>query len=150
MQAPIGQLGSVEIARKYLLAGNAYTTLVSKKTGTRFTFRIQRGKPKMEGKVTPWFVALLNGPENGSDYTFLGTIFQDGFYKHGGKSRVSPDAASAKAFAWVWARVNGGVGEVLNDVEIWHSGRCGVCGRLLTDPASVTRGIGPKCADGGF
>ncbi|MCH9729159.1 MAG: hypothetical protein K0U84_05675 [Actinomycetia bacterium] len=26
-----------------------------------------------------------------------------------------------------------------------HSGNCGFCGRKLTDPASVERGIGPEC-----
>lgn len=28
----------------------------------------------------------------------------------------------------------------------FHSGRCGVCGRLLSNPESVERGIGPDCA----
>jgi hypothetical protein len=28
----------------------------------------------------------------------------------------------------------------------FHSGRCGICGRVLSDPESVKRGIGPDCA----
>ena len=150
MQPIIGQLSSTVIAKKYLLAGNAYTTLVSKKTGARFTFRVQQGKAKTENDKPPHFVALLNGPENGSDYAFLGTIFEGGTYRHGARSRVSPESPSAKAFAWVWSRVMSGNEAVLADVEIWHSGRCAKCGRLLTTPDSVERGIGPVCADGGY
>jgi len=31
-------------------------------------------------------------------------------------------------------------------VHLYHLGRCGKCGRPLTDPASMERGIGPYCA----
>jgi hypothetical protein len=30
-------------------------------------------------------------------------------------------------------------------LEVWHEGRCGRCGRALTVPESVERGIGPEC-----
>lgn len=31
------------------------------------------------------------------------------------------------------------------EAHLKHSGRCKVCGRLLTDPTSVERGVGPDC-----
>ena len=31
-------------------------------------------------------------------------------------------------------------------VEVWHEGICGRCGRKLTVPESVERGLGPECA----
>jgi hypothetical protein len=33
------------------------------------------------------------------------------------------------------------------DVAYIKSGRCGCCGRELTDPESVWRGIGPVCRE---
>jgi len=30
-------------------------------------------------------------------------------------------------------------------IELWHHGECSMCGRRLTDPKSIERGIGPTC-----
>ncbi len=30
-------------------------------------------------------------------------------------------------------------------LEVWHEGCCGKCGRKLTDAESIARGIGPEC-----
>lgn len=144
------QLTSGSDALKFALAGNARLTLVSVKTGTRFTFRIKAKDVKGgEAAKPPWFVALLNGRENDSDYTFLGTIFDDRTtYRHGRKSTVSPEAPSAKGFAWAWSFL--AKGELPPGCEVWHEGRCGRCGRALTVPESIAMGLGPECADGGF
>ena len=31
------------------------------------------------------------------------------------------------------------------DISVYHSGRCGCCGRVLTDPEAISRGFGPEC-----
>jgi hypothetical protein len=31
------------------------------------------------------------------------------------------------------------------NLEIWHEGRCGRCGRKLTVPESIHNGYGPEC-----
>lgn len=135
------------LARAFALAGNARLTLVSQKTGTRFTFRIAE-KGTKENPV--FFVALLNGPDNGGDFAYLGTIFPHKtpgaphFYMHGKKSRVSREAPSTRAFAWAWAFL--ARGELPPDCEVWHEGRCGHCGRALTVPESLATGFGPVCA----
>jgi hypothetical protein len=126
--------------KPYMLAGNAIVTVVSQATGTRFTYRIAAKKNVKEGDDTVHFVSLLNGPENTRDYTFLGTIFAGKRYHHGKKSPIGEDAPSARAFAWLWRNLDS------DECELWHSGKCGRCGRLLTDPASIERGLGPKCA----
>jgi len=33
-----------------------------------------------------------------------------------------------------------------SNIDIWHPCRCRKCKRLLTDPTSIDRGIGPGCA----
>lgn len=125
-------------ARTFMLAGNARVTLVSSKTGTRFTFRIATE----EGK--PHFVAVLTGSNNDTDYTFVGTIFEDKAYVHGRRSRINPEAACTKAFAWAWKYL--AAGRMPPGCEVFHEGRCGRCARTLTTPESLTRGLGPECA----
>jgi hypothetical protein len=132
-------------ARTFALAGNAYFTLVSKRTGARFTYRVSAHK----ADPTIWFVSVLTGPENSRDYTFLGTIFRQNWghphrYIHGRKSSIGADAPSARAFAWAWERV--AKGEVPAELEVLHEGRCGKCGRRLTVPESIASGVGPECA----
>jgi hypothetical protein len=90
------------------------------------------------------FVSVLQGPDNQSDYAFIGTIFGGEQYRHGGKSKVSADAPSAKAFAWSWANLDS------DEIEVWHSGKCSRCSRELTDPESIARGLGPICATRGM
>lgn len=123
-------------AIRYATAGKARITLVSPKTGARFTYRIS-----VKGEVK--FVSVLTGSDNDSDFTYLGTIFADGAYRHGRKSSIGPEAPSTKAFAWAWGALAAGV---MPTCEIWHEGRCGRCGRSLTVPESIASGLGPECA----
>lgn len=128
------------LAKTFALAGRARLTVRSCKTGVRFTFRIvQRDEKK------PHFVSLLTGPDNTHSYTYIGTIFEGQRYAHGKKSTISADASSNKAFAWVWAFLSRG--ELPPGCEVWHEGTCARCGRALTVPESVSRGLGPDCAE---
>lgn len=127
--------------RDYMLGGNATVTLVSKRTGDRYTYRINKSKDE-PGRSPVFFVSVLTGPDNTSDFDFLGTIFpQNGKFKVSPKSRIAPTAPSAEAFKWTWANLDS------DKVEVWHEGACSRCGRPLTDPESIRRGIGPTCAE---
>ena len=142
------QITNLADVRTYLFAGRATLTLVSKKTGSRFTYRVsvpdsQRDAPKI------YFVNLLTGSDNESAYTYIGQIFSDGtHYVHGKKSRISVDAPGVRAFEWFARMLLSPASPGLPDsLEIWHEGKCGRCGRKLTVPESIERGIGPECAD---
>jgi len=130
--------------RQFVLAGNAYFTLLNTDTGNRLTFRVRQ-----PNEDAPHFVSVLTGPENSSDYTFLGTIFDAGTenarYFHGRRSRISRDAQSARVFNWFFTRLLSG--NLPESVEIWHEGRCGRCGRRLTVPESIATGFGPVCVN---
>jgi hypothetical protein len=148
-----GQLTDGTLARTFMLAGNARVTLVSGKTGARFTYRVRaKDVPTTEGAAAPdvtktlFFVQLLNGADNTSDYVFLGTIFpgEPTTYRHGRKSPVSTDAPSTKGFAWAWSFI--AKGELPPGCEVWHEGKCGRCGHPLTVPSSIAIGLGPICA----
>lgn len=138
------QMLVVDEIREFMLAGNACMTLVSKRTGTRFTYKIRQPQPEK-----PHFVSLLTQPDNEHGYSFLGTIFvpNEGIeystYRYGNRSRIGMDAESAKAFEWFFKNLR--VGRLSDQLEVWHEGRCGRCGRLLTVPESIANGLGPEC-----
>jgi hypothetical protein len=142
-------------AATFVTAGHAIFTLVSKATGTRFTFTVERAKAEKDadGNETnpdrPWFVGVLTGPNNTVDYSYMGLIFPANGggtrFVHPRKSHVSPDAPSAKAFSWFFAQLTNGSSK-LDQVEIWHMGCCGRCGRALSVPESIALGFGPVCA----
>lgn len=140
------QITSAADALRFALAGNARLTLVSKKTQHRFTYRIRQPKEPNQppGAEPPHFVQVLTGPDNTGDFTFLGTIFKRGEYRIGRKSPISAAAPSAMAWAWFWPRLL--KDRIPETMEVWHEGRCGRCGRALTVPESIERGIGPECA----
>lgn len=126
-------------ARAFILAGNAYITLRSEVTGTRYTFRIAKAK---RGNET-YFVSFLAGSDNTSDYVYLGVI-RNGVFSLTGKSVPNEDSAVYRAFQYMWQRLVRD--EFAPKLEIWHEGRCGRCARLLTVPESIANGIGPECA----
>lgn len=142
-------LKTADQARAFALAGNATLTLLSTKTGARFTFKIQAPFKKDEEGVRDFdadirFVKVLTGPDNETAYSYLGYI-RRGVYFHGaGKARISAEALSAKAFAWTWQQL--ARDRMPEQVEIWHEGRCARCNRKLTVPSSIESGFGPECA----
>ena len=130
-------------ARAFLLGGNATVTLVSKASGTRFTFKVRASD---DGDV--FFVSLLGGPDNEADYRYLGRIDNQGRFWAGRRvpkpGDVGKDAPSSKAFDWAWGYLKNDVLPV--KLEIWHEGRCARCNRKLTVPSSIESGFGPECA----
>ena len=143
---------SAESLRKSLLAGNATVTLRGVKTQTRFTYQVQKKKGSETG---PWFVKVLCGADNVSAYTFLGTIFADGAFRHSSRSSIGVSALSHVMFKQVWARVlsrfqAGAEKDPIAEIEVFHMGSCLMCGRALTTPESVSLGIGPDCASKGY
>jgi len=132
----------------FMLAGNAHVTFQSRRTDTRFTYRIRAVKPRVEATFASegrasHFVYVLVGPDNDSSYQYLGCIYRRTNYAHGRKSLIATNAQSETAFAWVWRYLVSG--RMHPDLATYHEGRCGKCGRRLTDPTSIETGLGPKC-----
>jgi hypothetical protein len=143
------KFSSATDALTFMTSGNATVTLVSVKSGTRFTYKLKAGaNPDDE----LFFVSLLGGPDNEADYRYLGRIAKGVFYA-GRRNRkpgdVTSDAPSSRAFVWAWQVIRDGT--IPAALEIWHEGRCGRCNRKLTVPSSIASGMGPECAGkGGF
>lgn len=154
-------------ALHFMLGGNAYLTLRSKLTGVRYTYRVnlskedkaadqldlkfQKQKPQAS-KPKTYFVSLLKGSDNQADYVYLG-IIQDGNFRLTRKSKMTSQSIPVVAFAYAFSNLS--KGRMPNQLEVWHHGRCGCCGRMLTVPeykvngvivAGIAMGIGPECA----
>lgn len=136
-------INSIVDAKNFILGGKATVTLESKATGKWFTFKIRKHK---NDATNLYFVSLLQGPNNNTDYGYLGTIFNGDNFRLTSKSRISNEAVSFKAFDWAFKYVMFGSDKLLDKINIFHSGTCGRCGRKLTVPESITTGLGPECA----
>lgn len=126
--------------RNYVLAGNATFTIRSTKTGERFTFKVQKGEPTAQYPNPMTFVKVLVGPQNESDYRYIGAIKATGFMTTS-KSAFGMNTPCVKAFGWFSTHMESAA------VEVWHTGKCGRCGRTLTVPESIETGIGPVCLE---
>lgn len=138
-----GKFSSAVEARQFMQAGKATVTLVSLRTQARFTYRLRLSDDRQA-----IFVSVLNGPDNYTNYKYIGRIARDIFWAGRKVPRdgdVSPTAPSSKAFAFAWKTL--ARGEMHAELEIWHEGKCGRCGRKLTVPESVAQGFGPECVN---
>ena len=131
-----------ENIKDFVLGGKSLFTVKNEETGSRFTYKVGQSK-KIED--SPFFVSVLTGANNEvwSNYTFLGTIFEKKNYRHGKNSSIGYDAQSEAVFKWFFPRMmNNKLPDVVN---VYHEGKCGICGRKLTVPESIELGFGAKC-----
>ena len=74
------QLTDIGDIKKFILAGKATFTLESTRTGKWFTFNVKRKdfKNRETGKVekTFYFVSVLRGPQNTSDFTYVANVVE--------------------------------------------------------------------------
>lgn len=130
-------IGSENI-KTFVLGGNSTFTIKSAKTGARYTFKVTK---KKNGDI--YWVKVLNGSDNTSDYRFIGTIFPNGF-RHSTNGKIGMNAPSVKAFAWFIDTLTKGVA-LPSSLLFYHEGKCARCNRVLTVPESIISGFGPEC-----
>jgi hypothetical protein len=167
MLSTSGRLQNWSDVREFVFAGNATFTLVSLKTGARFTYKVRVKKEDLarleddrklsavvgepptfftEADVT-YFVNLLRGPDNTADFVYMGVVRKPGrFFWTAASGKVGRQAPAYKALLWMLDAMTCERDVLSKQLEIWHEGRCGRCGRKLTVPESIAAGIGPECA----
>lgn len=124
----------------FLFAGRAVFTLQSTRTGTHFTFRMRRAKDKDDF----YFLDLLTGPSNESDFQYIGTLSGSPGQRISWKFKYPPESPALKGLEWFLLNLYNPT--KLAQAEFYHESKCGRCGRTLTVPSSVETGIGPECA----
>ena len=141
----------MSVTKQFILAGKAIFTLeiesgFGEQHGLKshYTFRVNKSDDVRYGEK--YFVGLLTGPDNLSDYSYLGVLDKEGFVRTTAKSvGVSPVVFKLlnRVIQLIWAS---DVSPIIKaGFKLHHEGRCGRCGRTLTTPESVTAGFGPEC-----
>lgn len=121
----------------YVKAGKSIITLHSGKTGTHYTYQIRKHQQK-----ALWFVSLLTGTNNDSDYSYMAHFYNDNQLKTTSKSCVAADSKPVLAFRYFMDHIN----NIPEALGVYHAGKCCRCGHTITAPESVQSGIGPECA----
>lgn len=122
------------ISTEFLTAGRAIFT-VSNGRGDHYTFKL--GRIRDNDSTLKAFV--LKGSDNTRDYDFLCLV------KAADLTLFKPVKRKAvRVLAWA-LDVAKGIKSLPPGYTLEHAGRCGKCGRLLTEPESLKTGIGPAC-----
>lgn len=148
---PIPQGGKLnpEDALKFIFAGKAILTVINTENGHRYTYQVKVDDKDSNGRPPLFFIKLLTGPDNISDYTYLGIVTGTSvkagspIFKLTKASTMKLDSKPIIAFRYLlWCIGRTKFPEAL---EVWHEGKCGRCGRKLTVPSSLLSGLGPEC-----
>lgn len=138
------------ITWEFITAGDAIFTIEPpedfkhQERRDHFTYRVTKSD---DGNV--FFVNSLRGPDNTKDYAYLGLMNPlDGSVRTTAKSKFAGSLITYLANrVFIAVRCGDQHKIVATGWKMHHEGRCGRCGRLLTTPESITRGIGPVCAE---
>jgi len=136
---------TIKLDKNFFLGGNA-TFTVDNGRGTHYTFKIRQPKkdnPRFTGPA-PHFASLLTGPDNENSYSYLGIVDNNMTVRLTAKSKMNDDSTPVKVLRWVLSLVATN-GSMPDGYKVHHEGKCGCCGRTLTVPESIERGIGPEC-----
>lgn len=149
MHAHSHKFATAQTAREFALAGKAFLTLQSEKTGQHFTYRVKQAEDRKGNKIPMWFVGVLTSNDNQNGYSYAGLLEDKGddgvAFRQTTKAKISPEAPSLKAFLYFWKHAERG--DLPSCLTVRHENKCGRCGRKLTVPESIDNGIGPECAN---
>lgn len=133
------QLTSPRAIENFIFGGNSTFTLTSLKTGKHFAYKVKRKKNE-----DCYFVRAHAGGINGEGgFNYAGWMkINSNRIKLTVKSHNDLDVAR-EALNWTLNQVR--FGNMPEQLEFRHEGRCCRCNRKLTDPVSIDLGIGPEC-----
>ena len=127
--------------KNFVLGGNAIITIESGVTGKHFTYKIQRSKQD----DNLYFIKNLRGSDNEKDYTYVGCYFSD-------TKTFVVEKKYKNVEVYGWPKSMQAIRFLMNHLDnlpeklvVYHNDRCCRCGRILTTPESIKKGIGPGC-----
>lgn len=128
-------------ALDFMFSGKAVVTLTSI-SGKHFTFKLSTPKTRQD----IFFVNYLYGPDNSwaGDWKYTGFVApKRGRYHLVSGHKGTSGTPSFTALQWALKHLS--AGSIPESLTIQHNDSCGKCGKPLTDPISVARGLGPVC-----
>ena len=125
---------SVQVNKPNILVDGTMT--VQLVNGRHFTYRIET--VKYGGLKDRRIVSLLVGNDNEADYKGFGFVTDTGSIRIWTKQYTEAFVKHAALL----------MGNAQDKVICWlQASRCSRCHRLLSDPESIERGMGPRCAE---
>jgi hypothetical protein len=133
--------------------GDVRVTVQEGKNGNHITVRFKAILDNREGDGRNW----LRVPLNEATHVFIEVPNASGewpdkigvFYPRTGKffedGNADPERIEAAILAARWLNEGESRVEKIGKYRFQEESHCGVCGRTLTDPESIERGIGPEC-----
>lgn len=135
--------------QQFVLAGKSEFVLHNTVAGTAIQYVVHRNQDGLDANVwfvkdrcyhTLLFLIVHNKPFDISDK--ITTFDLSRTRKYGSLDPISKQMVHV--FEWFWRKV------IIEEkkfpaLQVQHIGKCGHCGRKLTDEVSVTIGIGPDC-----
>jgi hypothetical protein len=122
---------NVKDALPLILAGRSLFTIVSQKTGKRFTYKVNRCNEI-------YFIRIRIGTK----YEYCMFINSNRELRGDIEFMKYNEDTGLNAFAYVYyILIQGGIPKV----DFYHHGICCRCGRLLTVPESIKQGLGNDC-----
>lgn len=129
------------VTRDYLLAGRAIFTVTNMTTGEALTFKVRRVEQHGHGV---YFVNVKVG-DGPYPYQFIGILNPDrGTIRCTTKSAFLPGTKEYQTAAWATGVLITGK-MVASHYRIEHNGKCGRCGKPLTETNDVNNGVHVKC-----
>lgn len=137
----------LDMALRFILAGRSEFTLLSDKTRVKFAYRLKKRKVNKEKEKENkylYYVTVLKGGER----IYAGVLYYSDLKKMymfstGKKGKMTGDNIEIKSLMYVINKLN--ERNYGMRLTIYHVGRCGRCGRVLTVPESIMSGLGPEC-----
>lgn len=129
-----------ENAIEFILAGNSEFILHSTKTNDDFRFLITAN----DRKEVLYFVNMIIGSQKiYAGYIKLNKETQEFDFKQGEKGKIQGNELSIRSLLFVLNKLN--KGETVGNLEVYHVGKCGCCGKELYEQADIMIGLHKKC-----
>jgi hypothetical protein len=140
---------------EFILAGQAKFSCTNVETNNTYTYKVTRANHtnNTNDKYLYFVSVQIDNPNpeayNQYTYKYIGTIHlnqnnnNEPIFTYGNKSSIPKDSASVKGFAYIIKHL---ITNTLPEYYIIkHYGKCGRCGRALTDEKSILLGLGNEC-----
>lgn len=135
------QLRGSEVIKNYCMGGHAIVTL-SSPTNVHHTYYIRAPWKNDKNDFSDDIRFVYTRHSNGR-WMYVGQIFKDGTcFRKTKNSFYEVDSPVFKGMKYILRMMNE---DFETPMILRHEGVCSRCGRRLTDPESIERGMGKRC-----
>lgn len=133
-------------ALQFILAGKSEFILHSTKTNEDFKFQIVKKDSTNSKYKYVYFLNVISGHEKiYAGHLFFNEDTRMFEFNQGKKGKVAANELNIRSLLFVLNKLIRC--EHVGNLEVFHVGKCGKCGKKLTTPESILTGLGPTCSE---